>query len=160
MKRLLLIAALMNLALAAAAAGMTETNMGDSTGQGSTAERELIGLERTWGAAYLRRDTEVLRRLLADDFTSTDALGTLRDKRAYIMAIIKAPDTFSPASEFELDDVKVRVDADVGVVTGRATDKGWYRGPNLGGRYRFTDVFVRRQGRWQAVVSQGTRTAR
>jgi hypothetical protein len=160
MKRVLLIAALMTLALAAVAGRRTETNVRHSTGEGDTAEQELIGLERAWGGAYLRRDTEALRRLLADEFTSTDALGTVSDKARYIMATVKAPDTFSPASEFELDDVNVRVYADVGVVTGRATDKGWDRGPNLGGRYRFTDVFVRRQGRWQAVASQGTRTAR
>lgn len=137
-----------------------ETKVGHSTGEGGTAKQELIALERAWGAAHLRRDTDALRRLLADDFTSTDALGTVSDKAQYIMATVKAPDTFSPASEFELDDVKVRVYADVGVVTGRATDKGWYRAPNLSGRYRFTDVFVRREGRWQAVASQGTRMAR
>jgi ketosteroid isomerase-like protein len=159
LKRLLLIVVLLNQALVAVPGGRTETNVGQSTGQEGTAEQELIGLERAWGAAYLRRDTDALQRVLADDFTSTDALGTVSDKARYIMASVKAPATFSLASEFELDDVKVRVYADVAVVTGRATDKGWDRGPNPSGRYRFTDVFVRRQGRWQAVASQGTRTA-
>jgi hypothetical protein len=45
------------------------------------------------------------------------------------------------------------------VVTYGTTDKGSYKGKDISGNYRWTDVFVKRNGRWQIVAGQGTRVA-
>jgi Ketosteroid isomerase homolog len=55
------------------------------------------------------------------------------------------------------EDMKVQVHGDTAVVTYRSTDKGNYKGNDLSGQYRWTDVFVKRNGRWQIVAGQGTR---
>jgi ketosteroid isomerase-like protein len=57
------------------------------------------------------------------------------------------------------EDMKVQVYRDTAVVTYRSTDKGNYKGNDISGRYRWTDVFVKRNGRWQVVSTQGTRIA-
>lgn len=44
----------------------------------------------------------------------------------------------------------------VGVVTGELVEKAQYRGNDLSGTYRFTDVWVKRRGRWQNVTGQET----
>jgi hypothetical protein len=54
--------------------------------------------------------------------------------------------------------MKVQVaGADVAIVTYRSTDKGSYEGHDLSGQYRWLDVFAKRGGTWQFIVSQGTK---
>jgi hypothetical protein len=38
------------------------------------------------------------------------------------------------------------------VVAGYTIVKGRYEGREIGGRFRFTNMFVKRQGRWQCVA--------
>jgi ketosteroid isomerase-like protein len=53
--------------------------------------------------------------------------------------------------------MKVRVYGDMAVATYGSTDKGSYKGKDISGRFRWTDVFVKRNGRWEIVAGQGTR---
>jgi ketosteroid isomerase-like protein len=55
-----------------------------------------------------------------------------------------------------IDDLNIRVFGDFAVVTGRSVLSGSYQGQRANVVQRFTDVFARRDGRWQAVASQGT----
>ena len=52
--------------------------------------------------------------------------------------------------------MKVRVFGNTAVVTGSDDEKSSYKGKDTGGHYVWTDIFVKRNGRWQAVASQGT----
>jgi ketosteroid isomerase-like protein len=45
----------------------------------------------------------------------------------------------------------------VGVVTGKLDEKASYKGTDVSGSYRFLDVWVKRDGRWQNVAGQETR---
>jgi hypothetical protein len=36
------------------------------------------------------------------------------------------------------------------------TDKAKFKGQDISGRYRWTDIFVRRGGTWQIVAGHGT----
>ena len=57
-------------------------------------------------------------------------------------------------------DMKVQAaDAEMTVVTYRSTDKRNYKGKDISGDYRSIDVFAKRGGRWQVIVSQGTKIA-
>ena len=49
--------------------------------------------------------------------------------------------------------MKVRAYGDTAVVTYVTTDKGKFKGQDISGRYRWTDVFVRRGGTWQIVAA-------
>ena len=51
-------------------------------------------------------------------------------------------------------DMQVRIYGDTAVVTGGLTEKGTRNGTAYTDTYRWTDVFVKRGSRWQAVVSQ------
>ncbi|MFL6416732.1 MAG: nuclear transport factor 2 family protein [Bryobacteraceae bacterium] len=55
-----------------------------------------------------------------------------------------------------LDGAKVQVYDNAAVVTYSSNDKGSYKGKDISGTTRWTDVFVNRNGRWQLVPSQGT----
>jgi len=53
-------------------------------------------------------------------------------------------------------DVEVRLYGETALVIGRASMKATFRGQNVGGEFRYTDVWVKRQGAWQNVASQAT----
>ena len=58
------------------------------------------------------------------------------------------------------NEMKVRTYGDTAVSTGRSTIKAKVNGQDASGEYRFTDVWVKRGDRWQAVASQVTRIAK
>ena len=118
---------------------------------------EVREFECAWGFAYIRRDTAALEQILADDYTFTDPLGGVTDKRRnldYISSgLCRIEDTHSR-------DVCVRIYGETAVVTALSIFKASYKGVSVRGRYQYTDVLVRRQGRWYAVASQATLAGR
>lgn len=116
----------------------------------NSVEQELIQLKHDWGKAYVQRDAALLDRILADDFTVTDAEGVTTTK-AEEMADFKSSNVVYESSTYE--DAKVRVYGDTAVVAGRGTVKGRGKTAVFHTQYFSTNVFVKRQGRWQAVAS-------
>jgi ketosteroid isomerase-like protein len=57
----------------------------------------------------------------------------------------------------ELGEMKVRVFGNTAIVVGSDTEKSTYHGKDSSGQYSWTDVFVKRNGQWQAVASQSTK---
>ena len=54
------------------------------------------------------------------------------------------------------DSLTVRIYGDVAVLRGIADNTGSMRGFPFSGKIRYTRVFVKRDGRWQAVAMQQT----
>jgi ketosteroid isomerase-like protein len=123
----------------------------------SAVERDLIKLENDWSTAWQKKDAAFLQKLFADEYLSTASTGAIYSK-AQELANVTAPGT-SMAS-FALTDLKVHVYGDTAVVTGLNTTKSTFNGKDDSGAYRFTDVFVKRDGRWQVVATQSTLTAK
>jgi ketosteroid isomerase-like protein len=112
-------------------------------GTPANAERELLRLEDEWNRAGTARDAAFFERLLADDFMATG--GQRSRTRADVIASVR--DTTDGAREHAtLSDTRVRVYGDVAVVSGLSS----YDGPPPV-RRRYTEIFVCRDGRWQAV---------
>jgi ketosteroid isomerase-like protein len=57
----------------------------------------------------------------------------------------------------KFDEIKVHAYGDTAVVTGRSTATGKDNGKEFAGQFRYTRVYVKRQGRWQIVATQATR---
>jgi len=129
---------------------------GGATGSDSNDEGQLQELIHQWDEAYARRDGPALARLLADEFTFTTPTGAVINRAQYLSANLKAPD-IAVETPIGSDDIKVRTYGSVAVVSSRAAQRGqrFDRDPKV--RFRYTDVLVKRQGRWQAVASQATR---
>ena len=113
-------------------------------------EDTLIQIEHEWGNALLQADVAAWSRYLGDDWVLTYSDGTLVTKP---MALADLKEGALRIESFQLDDVKVRVYGDTAVVTGQITEKSKFRDKDTSGVRRFTDVFVKRDGRWQAVAS-------
>lgn len=116
-------------------------------------EEKLIGLQNTWAEARVKGDVAFLERLYAKEFTVTNMGGS------------------GSSSEFDIDifvsgdmgseivrggEMKVAVYGNVAMVTGLQYVKGKYK--NNPGEFllRFTNVYIRRDGRRRLIKHHST----
>jgi ketosteroid isomerase-like protein len=115
---------------------------------------QLLYMEMEWADAVKKRDLAWLERHYAEAYRYTTPDGALNDKRTDI------EDTKNTTFDsMELSDMNVTVNGDTAVITGINTLKGKYKNQDISGRYRFTDIFVKQNGAWKILASQGTRVA-
>jgi uncharacterized protein (TIGR02246 family) len=120
-------------------------------------EQTLMQLERDWSQASLKKDIDALNRIMADDWVNIDFQGRTLTKTQTIASLKSGLPATQAAG---LGEMKVRVFGDSAIVTGSDTGKSTSKGKEVIEKYLWTDVFVRRNGRWQAVASQSTKIAR
>ena len=123
----------------------------------SEAEEELLKIEKAFADAIVKNDLEGIERLVAGDWIIFDPNGETVD-RARFLEVIKSGALTHDMMESE--DFRVRVYADAAVVTAITSTKGKFMGQEFSTRERATDVFVRRDGRWQCVLTHLTRFAK
>ena len=117
--------------------------------------REIVDLERQAKEASLRRDAEFSLRTLADDYVAITPLGQVTTKEETISARRSGQLRYEAMN---ITDMVVRLYGDTAVVTARADVKGHQLGEDFSGPYRYTRVWVRRNGNWQTVSYQATVT--
>ena len=137
--------------LAVALLGLLASSRGWAQATSAT-EQEIIKLEQTVTDAQFKKDRAALERLLADDYLYTHSNGSVLNKTQEIAESMSS-DVQWTDSKFA--DLKVRIFGDVAVLTGRQTIQGTAKGYVPGPR-RITDIFVKRNGRWQYVGGQST----
>lgn len=120
------------------------------------AEQELLKLQREWLDAYQKHDADALERIEADDFTLTEADGKVTTKAEDVASIRNAKPP-QPDDSFDVEDVKVRLYNDTAILMGRVILKYRNKGEMVVERYRYTDTYLKRRGRWQVIASQLTR---
>lgn len=116
-------------------------------------EAALKALEEKWDAAGMKGDTAALGAILADTFINTSAEGKVRAK-AEVLAEMKSGDIKYQNSK--VDDMKVYVYGDTGVVSGRWKGKFVLKGKTVDTVERFTDTYIRLNGQWRCVASHGS----
>ena len=115
----------------------------------SNRDREaLVALENKW----LKNEHNVseLQNILGADFLYPVVTGDLLTKAQHIKFSLTRPTPADVTKHFE--SLHVRVYGDVGIVNGLVVKTG--KDGNAAGRTVFTDVFVYREGRWQAINAQ------
>jgi ketosteroid isomerase-like protein len=109
------------------------------------AAQDIMRLEEAWGRALSARDTAFFRETLADDFVGTGG-ADVRSKSELIADLAGSTGTVPVP---RLDTTQVRVFDDVAIVTGLAAYQATAGVPES--RTRFTEVWIKRAGRWLAV---------
>ena len=117
--------------------------------------REIIEMERQAKEASIRRDVDFSQRTLADDYVGITPLGQVTTKQDNVSARKSRQLRYDT---IDVTDMVVRVYGDTAVVTARADVKGHQLGEDFSGPYRYTRVWVRKTGHWQAVSYQATVT--
>jgi ketosteroid isomerase-like protein len=117
--------------------------------------REIVEMERQAREASIRRDAEFSARTLAEDYVAITPLGQVTTKQDTLSARKSGQLRYDTIN---VSDMVVRVYGDTAVVTARADVKGHQLGEDFSGPYRYTRIWVRRTGHWQAVSYQATVT--
>ena len=116
---------------------------------------QLLYMEMEWADADQKGDLAWFERNLAENYSGVSSrTGKLNTKADEIAEIKTRKDVFTSVAA---SDMQVRVEGDTGVVTGVYHMKGRdEKGQPVDRRIRYTDVYVKRDGRWLALASQGT----
>ena len=130
------------------AASLTAAPMG-------SVEQEITQMEKNWAEAPMTHDTASVERIVADDWIGIWFDGSTLTKAQMIAEMKSGAMT---TQSITLDPIKVRVFGDVAISTGGDTEKSQYKGQDSSGHYVWTDVYAKRNGKWQAVASQVTKT--
>lgn len=114
----------------------------------------VIDLDRKRMQAMAAKDIATLDSLLADDLVYTHSSARLDTKQSLIVGMTSGSTVYT---SLEPSDVKAQDFGDTVVLTGIAQIKVSANGAANAFGVRFTDVYARRNGRWQMVTWQSTR---
>jgi ketosteroid isomerase-like protein len=117
-------------------------------------EEELLKIEAAFADAIVKNDLENLRRFVADDWIIIDPNGEVVDRTRFFEVIKSGALTHEM---MESEGFRVRIYEDSAVVTAITRTKGKFMGQEFSTQERATDVFVKRDGRWQCVLTHLTR---
>jgi ketosteroid isomerase-like protein len=111
----------------------------------------LKQLEQDWLDAYREADADKMSAILGDDFVGRWADGSAGTKAEQLKAIRTGEEKHTTNQLLECN---VRIYGQTAVVTGINTEQSILEGRDGSGTISFTDVFVKRDGRWQVVASE------
>jgi ketosteroid isomerase-like protein len=130
--------------------------------QGVTPSREasdtdtLRRLETVWNEAHVHGDADALEHLWGDDLevavpkmavmTKSQALAFARSGRMRFQ-------------KYDTSDLRIRVFGDAAIVTGRLQRARTLNGQSVEDNWRFTKVYIRRDGNWQVVAFHASEAA-
>jgi hypothetical protein len=121
--------------------------------QTGAVEQDIMRIEKEMLGAALKGATSPSERYLADSYIFTGPDGLSMGKAQSIEDLKSGNLKLQAAS---LDDTKVQVYGNTAIVTYASNDKGTYKGKDISGKTRWTDVFVKQKGRWIIVASHGS----
>lgn len=116
----------------------------------TAAEQEVRKLERTWLDAYEQRNADSMNAIVADDFTITFPDGGMQRKPQIIESLKQGGGS---AMKFRTESVQSRVYGDTVILIGIVISEWKQNDKPMTDRSRYTDTYVKRQGRWQVVAS-------
>ena len=116
-------------------------------------EQQLTRIENEFAEAARRHDAGALERHIAEDFIGVDVNGKHLNK-AEVLARMQSQEM--EITSLRHEDIRVRVFGDCAVATARTVVAGRYKGQEAGGEFPYMRVWVKRQGRWQAVATQSS----
>ena len=118
-----------------------------------TEDHAVLGLELAWNQAEIHRDVRAVDSLLGPDFLRVDHCGRLMNKTSYLAEVAV---TGLQPSHIVNEDMQIRRYGDTAVIVSTYHEKGTDKGKLTSVRGRFTDVWVRRAGKWMCISSQET----
>ena len=125
--------------------------MVDSQFADSRTVEAIFHLERETMEAIKNKDADALDRIVGDDFIHRSPGGVDAGKAEFLKNVVSLP---VKVVEIWGEELKVSVYGETAVLTGvqRVKTKN-PDGKEEAGAGAFTDVFVRREGRWQMVLA-------
>jgi hypothetical protein len=117
-----------------------------------TADRtELERIEKATSAALIANDVKALGQMFAAEWRVVGADASVLTREQMFKALETGALKFE---SYEIGELDVRIYGDAAVVIGVGKPSVVWKGEKFNSRERFTDVFIRKDGRWQCVSTQ------
>ncbi len=116
-------------------------------------EKEILEVESKFGEAMIQNDVEAIGRILSDDWIIIDPEGGVVDKSRFL-DVIRSGALKHEAMDSE--DIRVRTYSNTATVTAVTHTRTKYLGKEFTTHERATDVFVKKDERWQCVLTHLT----
>lgn len=100
--------------------------------------------------SYKQRQIELFASMLDDDFVITIEDGSTYGKTGYVSFTAKPSVQIEVA---EMSDLKIRLHGSTAVLTGAYHERGQNKGEAYDYHDRFTDVWMKSNGKWRLVAS-------
>jgi ketosteroid isomerase-like protein len=114
-------------------------------------EQKILALFEDGDRALVRADIDELSRIFADDYVQYDESGKVFSKQEVLKDLKSGKIRYISMISAGR---RIRLFGDFAIVHGSETDEVEQAGRRFTVRYVYTDVVVKRNGRWQIVGSQ------
>lgn len=115
----------------------------------------LAYMEMDWSNAEVKRDMSWFEQNFASDYSGISSSTAKLSTKAEEIAGMKSDKSVTESAE--ATDMNIRIEGNTAVVTGVYRTKGRdEKGQPFDRRIRYTDTYIKRDGRWQVWASQGT----
>ena len=111
-------------------------------------QTELLRLEKEGVTAILAGNVKALGDFFATDWKIVGSDAGMMNREQLFKAMEASLLKFA---SYEQSDLEVRVYGDAAVVIGTGKSKGEWKGESFSTKERFTDVFIRQDGKWRCV---------
>ena len=119
-------------------------------------QTELQRLEKVWNEAHLRGDAAALDGLWAEELVVTVPKMPVFDK-AQSLAIWRTGRM--KFQRYETSETSFRIFGEAAVVTGRLLRERTFKDQKINEDWRFTKVYVRRDGKWRVLAWHASESA-
>jgi len=116
-------------------------------------EIALQKIEQEWAVASVNNDLAAFDNILAAEYAN-NVDGVITPKKQFLANMKSGVLKIASA---EAGEMKVLVLGETGIVHGLWTEKSTLNGKDMSGTYRYTDVFAKRDGRWQCVAGYSSK---
>jgi ketosteroid isomerase-like protein len=116
-------------------------------------EQAVIAGEHQFDKALSTNNVDLVASLVADNYVSTNIDGAVFVGKAANIADMKE----GTLTSYESTDLKVTVYRDTAIATAIFSSKGTYKGTPADALGRYTDTWVKMNGKWLCVASHSSR---
>ncbi len=119
-----------------------------------TTEEAILQAEKQRFASMIKKDMNGLREILADDLVYTHSNGLTENKEQYLQGLASGKSVYYA---IQPEETKVRLYGNIAFVNGIAKVDTESNGQKTTMRLKYTDAYVKRNGKWQMITWQSLR---
>lgn len=117
-------------------------------------KQQLLLLGQDWSKAMVANDAEQIGSFMAEEWIIVSERGV--STKEHFLSFVESGALTHSSFEMKGDDARVKVYGDTAVLTCRVVNTAHFGGQTFDADEWTTDVFVKRDGRWQCVLSHIT----
>ena len=106
-----------------------------------------------WDLDIIHKNLAAVADNMAEDFLQIRSDGALVDKQGFLNAVASPQLSINP---YTVEDFNIRIFGTVALITGETRMTGRFGAEAFEIHYRFTDTYVKREGKWKVVQVQIT----